>query len=229
MVGGFLIMRSSLPKNFRDLFLWILLLFLSIAPHAQAKPSALSAEAAMQTATSELNQKHYDEALKILVPVLQANPEDPELLNLEGAILTKQDKFEKAQVCFDKALQTSPGFFAARYNIGAILALEHKWKEAIDYYRTLLLEQPNNELVEYKLLLLLLHQDADPELQAKLFATDLPTNTPAWYFATAARHFKKGDSTEAEKYLDVARNIYGDQTAIYQEELDESGLQNPKK
>jgi len=195
----------------------------------KGKPSALSAEAAMQAASDALNQKNYEEGLKILAPVLQANPADPELLNLQGAIFTKQDKFAQARVCFDKALQSSPGFFAARYNLGALLALEHKWKEAIDYYRTLLLEQPNNELVEYKLLLLLLHQDADPELQAKLFATDLPTNTPAWYFATAARRFKSGDSIDAEKYLTVARNIYGDQTAIYQEELVESGLQSSKK
>ena len=223
----FLNMLSSLPKNFRGLLPFFLLLFL---PEGilRAAPAPLAIDAAVQGSLAALNKKNYASALDILAPALQARPQDPEILNLQGAILTKQKNYAAAQRYYEQALQASPDFFPARYNIGALMALQEQWDPAITYYHKLLLEQPNNELVEYKLLLLLLHQDADPKLQAKLFATNLPTNTPAWYYATAARCYKKGDPKEAAKYLEVAKNIYGDKTAIFQEELDESGLNERK-
>jgi tetratricopeptide (TPR) repeat protein len=220
-------MCTFLPKNFRVRLLCTAVFGVS-ATIVPAAPSALSREAAIETATEDLNGKDYDAAVRVLAPVLEANAHDPELINLKGAILTKQNKFDEARRCFTQALEISPGLFAARYNLGSLLALQHQWNQAIDYYRTLLLDQPNNELVEYKLLLLLLHEDADPELQSKLFDTDLPTNTPAWYYATAARCYKKGKPAEAEKYLEVARNVFADKTAIFQEELDESGLNKSK-
>lgn len=220
-------MLSFTPKHIRRTSL-ALVIFFAWSGLSPAAPAAMSTEAAMKAALADFNAKAYDAALSDLAPALAANPRNAEALNLKGAILTKQKNYDAALVCYQQALQASPGFFPARYNIGALLALREQWDAAINYYRSLLIEQTNNELVEYKLLLLLLHQNADPVLQAKLFATDLPTNTPAWYYATAARCYKKGEAKEAAKYLEVARNIYGDKTDIFQEELDESGLNESK-
>jgi len=220
-------MLSSLPKNFRAIFLSPAL-FVLLLGTSQAATGAMSSAAATQAAAADFQNKKYDNALRDLEPSLQADPHNVEALNLKGAILTKQKNYDAALACYKEALQLSPDFFPAKYNVGALLALRHEWNAAIDYYRSLLIEQPSNELVEYKLLLLLLHENAAPELQAKLFATDLPTNTPAWYYATAARYYKKGNASEAAKYLDAAKNIYGDKTEIFQEELDESGLNERK-
>ena len=216
-------MLSLLPKHFR---VWcvFLVIFFTQASLFHAAPAAMQGDAALQSAMTDFNKKKYDAALRDLEPALQANPQNAEALNLKGAILTKQKNYDAALTCYNEALKISPGFFPARYNIGALLALRHQWDPAIDYFRNFLIEQTNNELVEYKLLLLLLHQNVNLELQAKLFATDLPTNTPAWYYAKAARLCKKGEAKEASKYLEVAKNIYGDRTEIFQEELDESGL-----
>jgi tetratricopeptide (TPR) repeat protein len=216
-------MFSILPKHFRAALHFVLVFFCA-GKLAAASPSAMSGDAAIQSALGYFNHKNYDAALSALAPALQSPSQGAEALNLKGAILTKQKNYDAALACYNQALKASPAYFPARYNVGALLALRHQWDAAIDYYRNLLIDQPNNELVEYKLLLLLIHQNADPELQAKLFATDLPTNTPAWYYATAARCYKKGEVKEAAKYTETAKNIYGDQTDIFQEELDESGL-----
>jgi len=224
-------MHYFLPKNFPVIlmmFLSALSFMLAELPPAFAAPPALSADASLQSAQSAFNKKQYDEAMLSLARVLLVRPSDPEALNLQGAILTKQGKFDAALVCYTMALKESPDFFPARYNVGSLLALRHQWDAAIDYHRNLLIELPDNELVEFKLLLLLLQQNKDFEMQAKLFATDVPTNTPAWYFATAARAYTKGDAAKAAKYLEVAKNIYGDQTAIFLEELDESRLNERK-
>jgi tetratricopeptide (TPR) repeat protein len=183
----------------------------------------------MDAALRELNKKDYAGAERALAPALQAHPQDPNVLSIKGAILTKQKNYDAALQCYQQTLQLSPRFLPALYNIGTLLALRQQWDDAIAYYRNLLLEEPNNDLVEYKLFLLLLHQNADSPLQEKLFSVNHPMNTPAWYYAMAARCYKKGDAWEADKYLDVVKTLYGDKVGIFQEELDESDLTTPKK
>jgi tetratricopeptide (TPR) repeat protein len=220
-------MLLLLPKHFRALLVIPAIFFAGTLP-VHATPTALKSDAALSTALRDFNLGNYEVALADLNPALEENPNNPEALNLKGAILTKQKKYDEALVCYHAALKAAPDFFPASYNVGALLALTQQWDAAIDYFRNLLIQQPNNELVEYKLLVLLLHQNADPALQAKLFASDLPSPTPGWYYAKATRCYKKGEAKEAEKYLEVAKNIYGDKVEIFQEELDESGLNERK-
>ena len=195
---------------------------------APSTRSALNADASIQAASTALEKKSYTQALTALEPALQQRGNDPVVLNLKGAILTKMKDCSGAEACYAGALKASPGFFPARYNMGALLALRLQWDPAISYFRNLLIEQPNNELVQFKLLLLLLRQHADQSLQEKLLSSDSPSSTPAWYYASAARSYQKGNPAEAAKYIEVARSVFGDQTGIFQEELDESGLSDSK-
>jgi tetratricopeptide (TPR) repeat protein len=205
------------------------LLLASCGKREPAGAGALGADASLKQAATAMDRKDYARALILLQPALQSRPNDPLVLNLKGAILTKTKDYDGALACYEAALKSSPGFFAARYNIGALMALRQQWDPAIAYYKDLLRAQPNNELVQYKLLLLLLMRDQDAELQGRLFPPGIPSNTPAWYFAAAARACKEGQPREALKYIDVARSVFGDQIAIFKEELDESGLATAKK
>ncbi|MFZ4388385.1 MAG: tetratricopeptide repeat protein [Chthoniobacterales bacterium] len=224
-------MNELSPKTFRLILLICLLVqpFLPAPAAAAETKSALNADASLQAAFTALKKKNYPRALSELEPALEQRGNDPVVLNLKGAILTKMKDYSGAQACYDKALKASPNFFPARYNMGALLPLRQQWDPAISYFRDLLIEQPNNELVQFKLLLLLLRQNADQQLQEKLFSSDSPSSTPAWYYASAARAYQKGKPSEAAKYIDVAQSVFGDQTGIFQEELDESGLKDSKK
>jgi tetratricopeptide (TPR) repeat protein len=219
------------PKTFQKLLavlgVAVAITGCSKGPRGAATPP--QADAALRAAGKALGKHNPDKALLLLRPALDALPRDPEVLNMKGAILTKLKDYDGARACYEEALRQSPGFFPARYNIGALLALRGEREAATDYFRNMLIEQPNNELVEYKLLLLLLARDADPVLQKKLFSSDIPSTTPGWYYASAARAFKRGNGGEAAKLTDVARSIYGDQTSIFEEELEESGLGTTKK
>ena len=238
MLWESLTMTASPPKTFREIppglvqvrYCALCLLALVVLPWSMvlAAPLPLDVGFLIKSSALLLEEKQYQKALATLAPALQQYPNDPQVLNLQGAILTKLKDYASAQKCYEEALKASPGFFPAEYNIGSLLALRQQWDPAITYYRNLLIEQPNNELVEYKLLLLLLHQGADPDLQQKLFSLDVPSNTPAWYYASAARAYKKGDKGMAAKYLDVAKSVFGDKTEIFQQELDESGLKDAK-
>jgi len=239
MLWESLTMTAYSPKTFRDFrpgffgaASMVLCLFCTVFPPVwalNAAPPPLDVNAVMKSSAASLEDKQYQKALTTLTPALQQYPNDPQVLNLHGAILTKLKDYPGARTCYEAALKISPGFFPAQYNLGSLMALQQQWDPAITYYRNLLIDQPNNELVQYKLLLLLLHQNADPNLQEKLFAFDVPSNTPAWYYASAARAYKKGEKKEAAKYLDVAKSVFGDKTTIFQEELDESDLKDAKK
>jgi tetratricopeptide (TPR) repeat protein len=225
-------MSLVMPKTFRLTpvgLLSALLACLIFQDVRAAQVSGLDADASIQSASSAMEKKDYQGALVILAPALQLRPEDPTALNLKGAILTKTKDYEGARLCYESALKASPGFFPARYNLGALLALQKQWDPSITYFRNLLIEQPNNELVEYKLLLLLLSRNVDPELEKRLFNSPTPSNTPAWYYASAARSYKSGDLSKASQYIQVAKSVFGDKTDIFQEELDESGLNISKK
>jgi tetratricopeptide (TPR) repeat protein len=227
-------MKSPLPKIFLHHFraipaICLMASFGALVPNASTAPSGSpNAEAAAEAAYAAMEKKDYPLALSTLATALQQRPQDPSLLNLKGAILSKQKDYDGALACYEEALKSSPDFFSARYNIGSLLALRQQWDESIAYFRNLLAEQPNNELIEYKLLLLLLVRNSDPELQRKLFTSTIPSNTPAWYFAAAARAYKNGDRRKANQLLEIARNVYGGKASIFQEELDESGLQDSK-
>ena len=232
MLGASLFMTGSLPKSFRctvPILAALILLLGACGKRESSGGGALAADASLKQAATAMDRKDYARALILLQPALQSRPNDPLVLNLKGAILTKSKDYDGALACYEAALKSSPAFFAARYNIGALMALRQQWEPAIAYYKDLLRAQPNNELVQYKLLLLLLMRDSDAGLQGRLFPPGITSNTPAWYFAAAARAYKEGQPREAAKYIDVARSVFGDQTAIFQEELDESGLATAKK
>ncbi|KAB2640126.1 MAG: tetratricopeptide repeat protein, partial [Verrucomicrobia bacterium] len=184
MLWESLTMTASPPKTFREIppglvqvrYCALCLLALVVLPWSMvlAAPLPLDVGFLIKSSALLLEEKQYQKALATLAPALQQYPNDPQVLNLQGAILTKLKDYASAQKCYEEALKASPGFFPAEYNIGSLLALRQQWDPAITYYRNLLIEQPNNELVEYKLLLLLLHQGADPDLQQKLFSLDVP-------------------------------------------------------
>lgn len=221
-------MNTPSPKTFSPAVRRVLpcLLLLCGAWSLIADAQERKTEAAVLAAADYLQKNNYKRALETIEPVLATTPADPMALNVKGAILTKQKDYAGAQACFESALQASPGMFAARYNLGDLLVKRQQLDAATAYFQNLLAEQPGNELLQYKLLLLLLRRNADPGLQARLLNTEVPTGTAAWYYARAARAFQKGERGEAAKYVAVAQSVFGDQTAIFQEELDESGLKN---
>jgi tetratricopeptide (TPR) repeat protein len=177
-------------------------------------------DAALKKAEVLLQKKDFRRALEALAPALAESPRDPGLLNMKGSVLTRMKDYPAAQACYQEALESDPAFFPARYNLGSLLALQQKRDESKAYFGKLLDEQPSNELLQYKLLLLLLQEGED----SPLLSSASPGATPAWYYAKAARALRKGDAGEAARYVKAGRGIFGEQTAIYQEELDESGL-----
>lgn len=77
-----------------------------------------SYEAANNLASVVRDLGRYEEAVEILRPAINREPEQPVLWNTLGTVLSEQGATEAALTFFDEALRLDPGFAKARYNRG---------------------------------------------------------------------------------------------------------------
>lgn len=189
---------------------------------AQDAPSSPPKE--IDKAVHVFNEKKYDEALKILLEADKANPNDPFVLNFIGAVYSKKKDYPAALSWFQKALDTNPDFFPARFNVGEISFLEKKYAEAYDYFSKMLERDPKNELLLFKCFLCQLLLDQMEDAGKTLKRIKYPGDTPAWYYAQAAWEIKNGRRSKADDLLEAAKYVFNKQTELYTETLQDCGM-----
>jgi tetratricopeptide (TPR) repeat protein len=179
-------------------------------------------------AVEEFQAERYDETLALLEQARETYPRDPFVMNLQGAVYTKLKDWDQANRFFNMALNEDPQFFAARFNLGEVLFLQGNREEALAYFESLNQMFQQNELIEFKLVVLFLLTDRVADAERLLGRMQYPGNGPAWYYANAAVNMAKGERREARRYLSAVRGIFdeGNQLAIFDESLTEAGL-NP--
>ncbi len=126
------------------------------------------------------SNNRYDEALAKLVDAQKMKPNDPELINLEGAIYVKQEKWQQATDAFNRALSFNAKYFPAQFNTGEVLYLQKKYADARAVFQKLQADQPKNELLKYKIFLTYLMEGNDADAKAQLDKFDFVADTPAF-------------------------------------------------
>jgi len=184
----------------------------------------LSVRASVDLAIAEIENKRYDRALDALADAQRLAPQDPFVINLAGAALTKKGQFAEARKQFDKALDLTPGYFPAKFNLGELLFLEKKYPEALAYFRAMLQADPTNELLQFKVFLCYLEMGSKDEAQNVLKSMRYPADSPAWHYAQAAWEIEAGNPGKAGDYIEGATFIYGKKTLMFQETFDDLGL-----
>lgn len=179
---------------------------------------------AIESAIADFDAKNYEAALKKLEAINAKVPDDPFVLNLMGAAYTKKKDFATAQKYFEQALEKSPNFFPANFNIGEILFLQRRYPAALAHFQRIQKTEPRNELLQFKILLCHL-QLGDEEAAAKtLKGIKYPGDTPAWYYAQAAWESKRGNNKKALEYLTGAKYIFGGKTTLFDETFQDLGI-----
>jgi tetratricopeptide (TPR) repeat protein len=172
----------------------------------------------------EFNRKNYDEVI-VRVDALDLDGDSAAFaLNLKGAAYTRLKDFPKAREAFQAALDRSPGMFAATFNLGETLFLQKQYEEARDWFRGMLINDPRNELLQFKVFLSHLQLGDTEAAQKALNAMKFPGDSPAWYYANAAWEFSRGNKRRASDYLAGARFIFPEKTEIFDETFADLGL-----
>lgn len=169
--------------------------------------------------------ENYDEALGHLDEALAVSPNSPFILNLRGAVYTKQKDFEAARKNFEAAVVADPQFFPARFNLGELLFLEGQYEEALAYFELLNASYLRNELIQFKLIILFAMTDRREDAARTLAGLRFPGETPSWYYSHAAFRALEGDKRDSRRYVRAAREIFPEeQRALYEESMEESKL-----
>lgn len=77
----------------------------------------------LNQALIRIQQKNYKEAGLILKKATGINQKNPYIYNLQGYILRQQGKFAEARTAYEKALEISPKYAKAHYNLGVLADL----------------------------------------------------------------------------------------------------------
>lgn len=182
-------------------------------------------DALLQEAIANFEAERYDEALQNLDDALALAPQNPFILNLRGAIFTKQKNYEAARKNFEAAMAQDPQFFPARFNLGEVLFLEGRHEEALTYFELLNASYLRNELIQFKLIILFAMTDRKEDAARTLARLRFPGETPSWYYSHAAFEALEGNKRSSRRYLKAARSIFPEtQTALYEESMAESKL-----
>jgi tetratricopeptide (TPR) repeat protein len=178
--------------------------------------SQRTANSALERATNAFNQGKYEEAEKQLDAAARAEPKKrPEVLNLRGAIFTRQKRYDEAAQEFEGALALDPNFFPAKLNLAELKLLQGKYAEATQEYQSLKALDPGSELVEFKLVLCALLTGEQSKASGLADIMKFPGKTPAYYYARAAIALKRGEKEAAQKYLENVKKYYSDQQCAY--------------
>jgi tetratricopeptide (TPR) repeat protein len=78
-------------------------------------------------------ENNFIDSEKLILQLINKNPNLPILDNIYGAILSKFDS-EKAKLYFNAAISKDPNFFNAYYNLGLIYLEKNDYSEAIKYF-----------------------------------------------------------------------------------------------
>jgi tetratricopeptide (TPR) repeat protein len=171
--------------------------------------------AALERATAAFNQGKLAEAEKQIAAAEKAEPNKPEILNLRGAIFTKQKRFDEASQQFNQALALDPKFYPAKFNLAEVSLLQGKYSDAAREYQELKQVDPGSELLDFKLALCALLSGEEARAAALVDLMTFPGKTPAYYYARAAIAMKRGQKETAQKYLENVKKYYSDEQCAY--------------
>ena len=217
--------QGSNPCPSAGPFIALLLGFFGLINTATAQTRA--GADSLAGAKSSFEQGNIEGAFSALQQLEREAPLTAPSLDLRGCIELEQQKFAEAVASFEAAHQADPALFAPRLHGGDALLRQQKWSEARVVYGTLMKETNiliSNERLRYAVLITHLGENDEEAAKAALDRVAFPTETPAYYYASAAWAFAHRDRREAQRWIDTAREIFNPKaTAWFARPLFERG------
>jgi tetratricopeptide (TPR) repeat protein len=170
-----------------------LLLFISLTI-SQAQSNNLPQR--LERAAALINDDRIAEAERQLNYILRASPNQPDALNLLGAIRAKQGKLDEAESLFKRAARGNNKMVGARLNLAYLYLLRGLEERAIVELKEVLRIEPDNRDAAHKLARLLLSQNHIDECIALI---EKARPSPALFILLGDAYQKKGSLEKAEE------------------------------
>jgi tetratricopeptide (TPR) repeat protein len=180
----------------------------------RASKTKAVAKTSFEQALQAYEQRDFDSAARLTEQADTAEPNQPQVLNLRGAILLEQQKYDEAEGFFKEALKVDPKFREAQFNLADVPFRNKDYAEARDRFQALLKQTPGGDknqaaqLINFRIFLTYLLEGKDSRAQKLMEQFQFSGDTPALYYAEAAWEFKHDNTDKANDWITSARKIY---------------------
>jgi len=185
-----------------------------LSPEERASKTKAVAKTQFEQALQAFEQRDFDSAARLAEQADTAEPNQPQVLNLRGAILLEQQKYDEAEGFFKEALKVDPKFREAQFNLADVPFRNKDYTKARDRFQALLKQTPGGDknqaaqLINFKVFLTYLLEGKDSRAQKLMEQFQFSGDTPALYYAEAAWQFKHDNADKANDWIASARKIY---------------------
>jgi len=185
-----------------------------LSPEERASKTQVVAKTAFEQALQAYEQRDFDSAARLAEQADTAEPNQPQVLNLRGAILLEQQKYDEAERFFKQTLKADPKFREAQFNLADVPFRNKDYAEARDRFQALLKQTPGGDknqaaqLINFRIFLTYLLEGKDSRAQKLMEQFQFSGDTPALYYAEAAWEFKHDNADKANDWITSARKIY---------------------
>jgi tetratricopeptide (TPR) repeat protein len=125
----------------------------------------------------------------------------PVSLNIRGAIEIEQKNFDEGRQLCLAALNKDPRFFPARFNLAEIPFVQGKYSEARAMFLKLQEDEPDDDLLKFRIFLTYLLEKNDAEAKRQLDNIPLINDSPISFYANAAWEFAHGEEKKGKDWI----------------------------
>ena len=201
---------------------------------ALSQDDAVAYTNAFRRANYLFQQKRIFESLEAVEELEAIYSKNPASLTLRGACYVEFRAFDKARMCFAKALKSTPDNFNVRFNLAEIEFVTKNYAKSLEILDTLLQEAGDTgakstmiPLINFKILLCKIKTDDIGGAEGIVAKTDFLDDSPLFYYGKAALEYANDNGVGAETWLARAGRIFrtddGGLLAPWQDTLIEFG------
>lgn len=177
------------------------LISFAAAPSDPLKDAPPTYREALIAAMRSFTERDFEKAREQVKKADSSWQQTPVSLNILGAIEIEQKNFEAGRKLCLEALQRDPRFFPARFNLAEIPFVQGKYTEARVLFLKLQEDEPDDDLLKFRIFLTYLLEKNDIEAKQHLDRIPLVNDSPISFYANAAWEFSHGQEAKAKDWL----------------------------
>ena len=128
-------------------------------------------------------------------------PDDATTINLRGAILFREKKYDEALKAFRALIDKVPNSYPGYFNVAEVLLAQKKYDESLASFELILQARPGDEACLFRIALLYALKGDLGEAHRRVDRIPNPGQTAAYYYANAAIEFVQGKTRNGEDWI----------------------------
>ncbi len=167
----------------------------------------------IREASAAFEHDDYPRTRKTLEAAEALIPNDPAAINLRGALLYKEKKYDEAMAVFQKLIDRDANSYPGYFNMAEVLLAQDKFDLALDGFERILQARPGDELCQYRVVVTLVLMKDLNEARRRAKKIVNPGQTAAYYFANATIEFGSGNEQKGLDWIKQSETFFPEENS----------------